>query len=388
MTTGSPLGQLADLLRRVEAKTRAQELIEELELSADQLRQAEEAIREVEARDRQVRPARQRELEQAEGDEHLLKELVRRTAQNRALMGEQEFREAERLIQVSRAEIERRRAEAQAELETLRDELDRARIELRAALDRYHHVRRELDRLQVPSNGHVQQGDDLAQRAEEHFPEFQVRAFAREIEEANAAFAAMDRREQYAQMRVWIGRLRRFQHSDPGEDEREVLEKIFRRLVSLSKQHEPGYIEAFNRQYAADWDAYIAEAQESLRQASEEARRNREREADAPDGPDPRNAESIEARRISEQALEHLKALLLIRYDDPQVKADRFRETLARIVEGYGSPDERLLEVIRPYREWVTGAEFRSLREALDRDPSLPVEVEEPTDDSEAPTRA
>ena len=80
MPTGSPLGQLADLLRRVEAKTRAQELIEELELAADQLKQTESAIREVEDRTRQIRPARQRELELAEGDEHLLKELVRRTA--------------------------------------------------------------------------------------------------------------------------------------------------------------------------------------------------------------------------------------------------------------------------------------------------------------------
>src|SRR5690606_32961421 len=129
-------------------------------------------------------------------------------------------------------------------------------------------------------------------------------------------------------------RLRRFQHSSPAEDERELLEGVFRRLVSLSKQYEPGYIEAFNRQYSADWDAYIAEAQESLRQASEEARRHREDPGQAPDEGDPAAAERQEARRLAEQALEHLRALLLMRYDDPQAKADRFRETLSRVVEG------------------------------------------------------
>jgi hypothetical protein len=368
MTTGSPLGQLADLLRRVEAKTRTQELIEELELAADQLRQAEEAIREVEDRSRHIRPARQRELELAEGDEALLKELIRRTAQNRMLMGQEEFREAERLVEVSRSEIERRRAEAQVELEEVQDGLDRARIELRAALDRYHHVRRELDRLQVPAEGYVEEGDRLAQVAEEHFPEFQVRAFAREVEEGTPMFAQLDRREQYSQMRIWIGRLRRFQHAGPGEEEREQLEGVFRRLVNLSKQYEPGYIEAFNRQYVADWDAYIAEARESLRQASEEARRNRERRGEGPIESDQFDSERQEARRLAEQALEHLKALLLIRYDDPKAKAERFRDTLSRVVEGYGPPDEGLLDVVRPYRDWLAGPEFRSLRNALDRE--------------------
>ena len=368
MSTGSPLGQLADLLRRVEAKTRTQELTEELELAAEELRRTEETIREIEERAQQVRPARQRELQLAEGDELLLRELIRRTAQNRSLMGEEEFREAERLIEVSRVDVERRRLEAQEELEEIQEALDHARIEVRAALDRYHHVRRELERLQLPSNGYVEEGDRLAMIAEEHFPEYQVRAFAREVEEASLTFGQLDRREQYAQMRIWIGRLRRFQYAGPAEDERDMLESVFRRLVTLSKQYEPGYIEAFNRQFSADWDLYIAEAQESLRVASEEARRLREQALDPSNSLDESHFQRLEARRLAEQALEHLKALLLVRYDDPQFKAERFRETLARVVEGYGPFDENLLEVVRPYREWISGPEFRALRKALDQD--------------------
>ncbi|MEW4570207.1 hypothetical protein AB1L88_20260 [Tautonia sp. JC769] len=375
MSTGSPLGQLADLLRRVEAKTRAQELTEELELAAEELRRTEETIRSIEARANQVRPARQRELQLAEGDEQLLRELIRRTAQNRSLMGEAEFHEAERLIEVSRVEVERRRVEAQAELEDIQDALDHARIEVRAALDRYHHVRRELERLQVHADEQMEEGDRLAMIAEEHFPEYQVRAFAREVDEATAMFGQLDRREQYAQMRIWIGRLRRFQYAGPAEDERDMLESIFRRLVMLSKQYEPGYIEAFNRQFSADWDLYITEAQESLRQATEDARRHHPHpqnghapEFDEDDEQDEEDAQGAETRRLSEQALDHLKALLLVRYDDPQVKADRFRETLARVLEGYGPPDDALLDVVRPYREWITGIEFRALRKALDQE--------------------
>ncbi|WP_169973061.1 coiled-coil domain-containing protein [Tautonia rosea] len=369
MSTGSsPLGQLADLLRRVEAKTRAQELTEELELAAEELRRTEETIRTVESRANQIRPARQRELQLAEGDEQLLRELIRRTAQNRSLMGEAEFHEAERLIEVSRVEVERRRSEAQAELEDIQDALDHARIEVRAALDRYHHVRRELERLQVHADEQMEEGDRLAMIAEEHFPEYQVRAFAREVDEATAMFGQLDRREQYAQMRIWIGRLRRFQYAGPAEDERDMLESIFRRLVTLSKQYEPGYIEAFNRQFSADWDLYIVEAQESLRQATEEARRQRSHNGDASTLSGEEDAVEIETRRLSEQALDHLKALLLVRYDDPQVKADRFRETLSRVMEGYGPPDDALLDVVRPYREWINGIEFRALRKALDQE--------------------
>jgi hypothetical protein len=355
----------------VEAKTRAQELTEELELAAEELRRTEETIRTIEARANQVRPARQRELQLAEGDEQLLRELIRRTAQNRSLMGEAEFHEAERLIEVSRVEVERRRSEAQAELEDIQDALDHARIEVRAALDRYHHVRRELERLQVHADEQMEEGDRLAMIAEEHFPEYQVRAFAREVDEATATFGQLDRREQYAQMRIWIGRLRRFQFAGPAEDERDMLESIFRRLVTLSKQYEPGYIEAFNRQFSADWDLYIAEAQESLRHATEEARRLHAQNGDSAafdDDEDEDGALEIETRRLAEQALDHLKALLLVRYDDPQVKAERFRETLSRIMEGYGPPDDALLDVVRPYREWITGIEFRSLRKALDHE--------------------
>lgn len=371
MPVSPSLGQLAELLRKAEAKTRVQELTELTQAAVEQLRAAEDRIQQVEERSQTIRPTRQKEVEQAETDEVLLRDLVRRTAQNRGLLGSEELREAERLIQVSRDEIQRRRYEAQSELDQINRELESARRELRAALDRYEQVRRELERLQVQVDVEMIDEDHLAHIAETYFPEYQIRAFAREVEESAGAFGMMDRREQYAQMKIWIGRLRRFQAGDPLEDEREILEGVFRRLVTLSKQYEPGYIEAFNRQYAADWDAYIAEATEALRMASEDARRSREIELEAPRAPS-RESSRASARRSIENGLERLRQISQTDYEDEEEKIDIFRDALRQVLDYYGPIDSRLLEVVRPHRAWLAGRDFTTLRRQLDQQPAEP----------------
>lgn len=369
MSTGSAsLGQLAELLRRAEAKTRVQELNDLAKGSAAQLKAAEERIKQVEARSRDVRPIRQKEIEQIDQEETLLRELVRRTAQNRGLLEPEQFREAELLIQNSREEINRRRLEAQTELDQIARETESSRREMRQALERFHQVRRELDRLQVHVEGEMPDEERLTLIAETYFPEFQIRAFAREVEDSAAVFGMLDRREQYAQMKIWIGRLRRFQMSDPLDDEREILENVFRRLVSLSKQYEPGYIEAFNRQYAADWDAYIAESQEALRLASEDARRNREHESESAQRMVRDRESRIVARRNAEVAMDRLKAVLLGDFDDEDVRAEAFRDVLKIVLEGYGPTDSRLLDLVRPHRDWLIGNEFRVVRKHLDQE--------------------
>ena len=68
---------------------------------------------------------------------------------------------------------------------------------------------------------------------------------------------------------IWIGRLRRLQGMNfaEGGEETQAMEGIFRRLVGLSKQYMPGYIDAFQEGYVADWDQYIIDAQEQFRLA-------------------------------------------------------------------------------------------------------------------------
>ena len=88
--------------------------------------------------------------------------------------------------------------------------------------------------------------------------------------------------EQYAQLKIWIGRLRLYQASgDDGAGEETpapLAQRVFHQLKGLSKQYEPGYIEAFRHDFTTDWTAYVAEAQEQLLQATEAARRPKDKE--------------------------------------------------------------------------------------------------------------
>ena len=85
-------------------------------------------------------------LEQADTDEQLLKDLVRKLALYKSSLGSQA--DAEKLIAASQAEIEKTRRESRAAIEEIGREIEEARRELRAAIDAYRQLRRELDRLQ------------------------------------------------------------------------------------------------------------------------------------------------------------------------------------------------------------------------------------------------
>src|SRR4051794_1435861 len=140
------LERLAELVRQAEAKTRAKKLSNETQLVAEQFRAAETRARQATQRFREVRPVRLRELEQADADEHHLKELVRKLAQFKSSLDPGS--DAERLIDTAQNETRRKREEARAALEALGHDVEEARRELRTVMDHYQQLRRELDRLQ------------------------------------------------------------------------------------------------------------------------------------------------------------------------------------------------------------------------------------------------
>ena len=220
-------------------------------------------------------------LEQADVDEQLLKDLVRKLALYKSSLGSQS--DAEQLIAVSKSEIERTRHETRAELEEVTREIDEARRELRAATDAYRQLRRELDRLQPELAVQFAAEDRLLWDAEAHFPGGQLQLLAHEVDASLNAFASLSKLEQYARLKVWIGRFRFYQASQDREaelsDELQVLShRVFHQLKWLSRQYEPGYIEAFRQDFSTDWSAYVVEAQEQLLQAIEACRRVRDAE--------------------------------------------------------------------------------------------------------------
>jgi len=273
------LERLAELVRQAEAKTRAKKIEAETLHAAEVFRAAEQRSRQALERMRTVRPASLRAMEQAETDEHTLKDLVRKLAQYKSSLASDA--DAEDLIATSQAEIERSRQQAKANMEQTTRELEEARRELRTAVDHYRLSRRELERLQPGLIEQFAAEDRLLWDAESHFPGGQLQLLAHEVDAGLTAFANLAKLEQYARLKVWIGRFRHFQagHERDAEitEELQALgHRVFHQLKWLSRQYEPGYIEAFRQDYTTDWAAYVAEAQEQLAQSMETQRRARE----------------------------------------------------------------------------------------------------------------
>ena len=158
-------------------------------------------------------------LEQADTDEQLLKDLVRKLALYKSSLGSQA--DAEKLIAASQSEIERTRHESRTELEEIGREIDEARRELRIAIDTYRQLRRELDRLQPELAVQFTSDDRLLWDAEAHFPGGQLQLLAHEVDAGLNAYASLSKLEQYARLKVWIGRFRFYQASQDREFETE-----------------------------------------------------------------------------------------------------------------------------------------------------------------------
>jgi hypothetical protein len=362
------LEQLAELVRQAEAKSRAKKLGAETQQAAEQFRQAEQRARRASQRLREVRPARLRELEQADSDELHLKELIRKLAQYKAALDS--AAEPETLIENAQVEIDRKRREAQAELEAIARESDEARRELRAAMDHFQQLRRELDRLQPQLADKFSTEDRLLWDAEMHFPGGQFQALAREVEASVNYFGVLGKLEQYAQLKIWIGRFRLHQAASEGElnDEHMALsQRVFHQLKTLSKQYEPGYIEAFRHDFHTDWAAYVAEAQEQLLQATEAARRTKDWEQQRQEQQARDQERQQQNRESGQAALEELKALMA-RTALPDEGVEEFLSQVKLVVSGLGASDPALLELVMPYREVISGGNgLRALRRNLDR---------------------
>ncbi len=373
------LERLAELVRQAEAKTRARKIEGETQQAAEQFRKTELVARQTVERLRTVRPASLRAIEQADVDDHLLKDLVRKLAQFKSSLESQT--DAEQLIATSQTEIERTRKQARADLEEVTREVEEARRELRTALDQYRQLRRELDRLQPELAEQFAALDRLLWDAEGHFPGGQLQLLAHEVEAGLNGFPALGKLEQYARLKVWIGRFRCYQaahdrETDTTEDLQALGHRVFHQLKWLSRQYEPGYIEAFRQDYSTDWAAYVAEAQEQLVQAIEAGRRSRDAEPLRPRDRDPavtserpaalvqssRNASgnssstsvSAAAGTLLPSSLTQLK-VLLARSHVPDEGLDRFLEIVKQAVDELGPEDSELIKLVLPYCQYITG---------------------------------
>ena len=390
------LDQLAELVRQAEAKTRARKIESETQQAAEQFRIAEQRAQRAVERDRVLRPAKLRILEQADSDEQLLKDLVRKLALYNSSLSSQA--DAEKLIAASQAEIERTRRESKAELEEISRDLEESRTNLRTHVDAYRQLRRELDRLQPDLSAQFVAEDRLLWDAEAYFPGGQLQLLAHEVDAGLSAYASLIKLEQYARLKVWIGRFRFYQSSqgravDVSDELQSLSHRVFHQLKWLSRQYEPGYIEAFRQDFSTDWAAYVAEAEEQLQHAIEachrahipEFRSCRDRESTSECNPPPplgvflRVLGSTHAPAQTPVALAtaqvqtagaslgRLKGIVAgIHLPDDGL--DQFLATIQQAIDDVGTSNPELLRLVLPYREYINGEEGLSvLRRNLDR---------------------
>jgi hypothetical protein len=394
MTTA--LERLAELVRQAEAKTRARKIEGETQHAAEQFRSAEERARRAVEKHRIERPANLRALEQCDVDEQLLKDLVRKLALYKSSLGSEA--DAERLIAASQAEIERTRRQTRAELDEISHEVEEARRELRVATDSYRQLRRELDRLQPEMASEFAAEDRLLWDAESHFPGGQLQLLGHEVDAGLSAFGTLSKLEQYARLKVWIGRFRFYQASqdrdtEQTEDIQALSHRVFHQLKWLSRQYEPGYIEAFRQDFSTDWSCYVAEAQEQLLQAIEACRRARNTEL-----PLPRDRTSTEERVTFSSAIATTRVTvplpslaspvppassaphyatssslaglktLIARGRLPNEGLDQFLAILRQAVDDVGTTHTELLRLAWPFREYITGDDgLGALKRNLER---------------------
>jgi hypothetical protein len=360
------LERLAELVRQAESKARAQRLGGDVRQAGEALRAAESRASEAQRRVREDRPIRLRELKQALDKDKLLKEMTLKLAQCKNYL--ESDVEAAKLVQAARDEIEVERVEAQKDLDSIVREAAESQKALQVALDKYTELRRELDRLLPQLAGDFTETDRLVSGVAKLFPSSQIPELSKEIEDGAVHFGALEAREQKAQLMIWIGRLRRLQGMNfaEGGEETQALEMIFRRLVGLSKQYMPGYIDAFQEGYVADWDQYIVDAQEQFRLAAEASVRDREQKAIREEQLQREAERKRQSQALYRDALRDLRAVIAS-HDLPGEGMDDFLAALVRVINSGGASEPELLDLVKPFRELITGGEFRVLRKHLDR---------------------
>ncbi len=359
------LDRLSEIVRQAEAKSRAQRIHIEIRDASEGLRSAAERARAADQRLREIRPTRQQELAQTEIEEQKLKEVVKKMAQVKTSLDDDDT--PEELILAAQREIELKKRQAMEELEDAIRESEESKRELRLAMDEYEQLHCDLDRLHPQLLPGLAAEDRLMCEAAMYFPTGQLKALAKEIEDGIGLYGQLAPQEQYAQLKIWIGRYRRLQTFPLDDDEQALSRRIFGKLVGLSKEYEPGYIEAFQINFSCDWDKFVEEAQDQLRHASEQTRRKRDMDRQHADYQSHEQERTRAARESAQGTLDELKALL-IRYNLPDEGAEEFREVLSRAVAGLGSDDEEVLDLVMPFRDLIdTWSEFRSLRRNLDR---------------------
>ncbi len=388
-----PLAKLQHLHWRRKMRTRA----EALQGRAEELDQAERHHKLVEARRDRELPRLEKMLEDVNESLEELQMVEGELAAEVGAMETSEREESRALQKESRTNLDRIRDQAETELKQFTEESIESSRQLARARQAYLQARENLNTILGDYDKRAEYAPDRGSLDKARL--LQIRGTLTELEgEVHSEIgplAGADQGVQFAQLKYWLGRLRRLQaelHEQVSEsteatntswsDLETQANRLFRELADFSKVHQPGHIPAFQRDHKQDWDQMVRQAESELEAFRAEQRRAEQRERERREREERKEAESQANLEAGQLALMDLKAFLMERDDenDPETDASTRTELLdlaRRAIPLLGTKDPEFLELIRPYQGLLKGNDFRNLRSHLKRTepidpPSLP----------------
>lgn len=201
------------------------------------------------------------------GDADLL-DLIKNITKLRASMSKDEQAEIDLEIDTSRRELARKRTEATETITRVQAAFNAATEAYNKAAEAFEKIEEDCRRLRIHVETDFSQIVEGLREFRSMTPRGALQALAIEIRTNDEAVRKSPKRKIYHQIQVWLGRFRLAQEQlrENGEEEavRSHLVMVFNSLKSISRDCEPGYIEAFRIDYQCDWVAYIKDAEAAL----------------------------------------------------------------------------------------------------------------------------
>ena len=241
--------------------------------------------------------------------------------------------------------------------------------EAATALDKIVENARQRDMLDA-----IQEGIDVACTS----PFALIVELDNEIATGEKEFDAWSKEERHAMLTIWAGRARKLQDElCLNEEEEERIRGVFGGINRISNNYRPGFVDALNRKFVADWDAYISTAELKLLEASEERKKKLAEEAKTRAQARAEHERKQQARERASSMFVELERLCGSAPDDdplnpsdPEKTNERIRGIVEVLLEDVGiePSDETLLELIYDHKDiFAEGSSFRSLRRQFEK---------------------
>ena len=260
------------------------------------------------------------------------------------------------LIEQTRADLDRRESDFVAELRA-------AEEDARVARERLNRAEKQFEE----ACGSAATLDDISETTVT-IPRIEIDRLGSEIDDAMPAFGMLTREEQHSQLCIWGGRARKIQDGVIlSEDEKKELFQVFGRVRTLHGKYQPGWIDALNRKFTTEWDAYIREHQEKLEFAIDEVHTKRIEQREQHVRERERTKMLRKKELIAREAMDRLQELAGQTLDTEE-SVRGFQQHLIDILEVLPASDPELLSVVSQQPELIRqGQQFRALRRQLQK---------------------